>query len=55
MKYFYHSIFVLFVTHVCFAQQQYTITNYTQEQGLPSGTINGIYKDTTGFIWLTWV
>ena len=30
MKYFYHSIFVLFVTHVCFAQQQYTITNYTQ-------------------------
>src|SRR5690349_2678901 len=36
-----------------FAQQQYTFTNYTQEQGLPSGTIRGIYKDTTGYIWLT--
>jgi hypothetical protein len=39
---------------VCaFAQQQYTFTHYTQEQGLPSGTICGIYKDTTGYIWLT--
>ncbi len=36
-----------------FAQQQYTITNFTQEQGLQSGTISGIYKDTTGYIWLT--
>ena len=35
------------------AQQQYIITNYTQEQGLPSGTISGIYKDTTGYVWLT--
>jgi len=39
--------------HPCFAQQQYTFTNYTQEQGLPSGSITGIYKDTTGYIWLT--
>lgn len=39
---------------VCaFAQQQYTFTNYTQEEGLPSGTISGIYKDTTGYVWLT--
>src|SRR5262245_17460949 len=36
-----------------YSQQQYTFTNYTQEQGLPSGTIRGIYKDTTGYIWLT--
>jgi ligand-binding sensor domain-containing protein len=42
----------LFTIH-CLAQQQYTITNYTQEQGLPSGTISGIYKDTTGYLWLT--
>ena len=41
------------LTLFCFAQQQYTFTNYTQEQGLPSGTIRGIYKDTTGYIWLT--
>ena len=53
MKHFLYSILLLVVYHVCFAQQQYTITNYTQEQGLPSGTIRGIYKDTTGYIWLT--
>lgn len=41
------------LTLFCFAQQQYTFTNYTQEQGLPSGTISGIYKDTTGYLWLT--
>lgn len=53
MKHFFQSLLVLVVTHACFAQQQYTFTNYTQEQGLPSGTIRGIYKDTTGYIWLT--
>jgi hypothetical protein len=41
------------LTLCAFAQQQYTFTNYTQEQGLPSGTIRGIYKDTTGYIWFT--
>jgi Two component regulator propeller len=44
--------FLLF-TVCAFAQQQYTFTNYTQEQGLPSGTISGIYKDSTGYIWFT--
>ncbi len=44
---------VCFLCAAAFAQQQYTITNYTQEQGLPSGTIRGIYKDTTGYIWFT--
>ena len=46
--------FSLFTIHfsLCFAQQQYTFTNYTQEQGLSSGTISGIYKDTTGYLWL---
>ena len=53
MKYFFHTILVLLVTNVCFAQRQYTITNYTQENGLPSGTVRGIYKDTTGYIWFT--
>ncbi len=42
-----------FLTLFCFAQQKYTFINYTQEQGLPSGTIRGIYKDTTGYLWLT--
>ncbi len=52
MKNLFTYIFLLLA--VCaFAQQQYTFTNYTQEQGLPSGTISGIYKDTTGYIWLT--
>ena len=41
------------LTVCAFAQQQYTFTNYTQEQGLRSGTISGIYKDTTGYLWLT--
>ncbi len=41
------------LTLCVFAQRQYTITNYTQENGLPSGTVRGIYKDTTGYIWLT--
>jgi ligand-binding sensor domain-containing protein len=47
-------LFSFLLSTVCaFAQQQYTFTNYTQEQGLPSGTIRGIYKDTTGYIWFT--
>src|SRR5216684_3454921 len=53
MKHFFHTILILFAAKASFAQRQYTITNYTQEQGLPSGTIRGIYKDTTGYIWLT--
>jgi ligand-binding sensor domain-containing protein len=47
------SFYLFFLFATAFAQQQYTITNYTQELGLPSGTISGIYKDTTGYIWLT--
>src|SRR5437762_10612871 len=53
MKYFFYSILLLFAANACFAQRQYTITNYTQEQGLPSGTVRGIYKDTTGYLWFT--
>jgi len=45
--------FSLLTVCAAFAQRQYTITNYTQENGLPSGTVRGIYKDTTGYIWLT--
>ena len=30
----------------------YQFTTYTQENGLVSGTIRGIKKDKTGFIWL---
>ena len=51
------KLLILFILYcMCatvFAQQQYTFTNYTQEHGLPSGTIRGIYKDTTGYLWLT--
>jgi len=53
MKHFFHIIFILLVSHVCIAQQQYTFTNYTQEQGLPLGTIRSMQKDTAGFLWLT--
>nr|MBK9653705.1 hypothetical protein [Bacteroidota bacterium] len=54
MKKFFMLIVVLsLLKHTCFAQKQYTITNYAQEQGLPFGAIRGIYKDTTGFIWIT--
>jgi ligand-binding sensor domain-containing protein len=53
MKHLFHSILVLVLTNACFAQQQYTFINYTQEEGLPSGTIRGIYKDTAGYLWLT--
>ncbi|MES1225850.1 MAG: hypothetical protein ABUT20_60790, partial [Bacteroidota bacterium] len=34
------------------AQSNYQYTTYTQENGLASGTIRGIKKDKTGFIWL---
>lgn len=53
MKIFLHVILLLFLTNTSFAQQQYTFTNYTQEQGLPSGTIIEIHKDTTGYLWVT--
>ncbi|CAN5372202.1 two-component regulator propeller domain-containing protein [soil metagenome] len=35
------------------AAQQYTFTNYTQEQGLQSGTIQWMQKDEDGFLWLS--
>ena len=35
-----------------FAQGAYQYNTYTQENGLSSGTIRGIKKDKTGFIWL---
>lgn|GEM_PF-215251 len=44
--------FSLLTVCAAFAQQQYTFTNYTEEQGLASGTILGMFKDNTGFIWL---
>ncbi len=47
------TLYLILNTYISIAQQQYTFTNYTQEQGLPSGTIRGIYKDTTGYLWLT--
>ncbi|MEO8149980.1 MAG: two-component regulator propeller domain-containing protein [Bacteroidia bacterium] len=47
-------IFVFIVLPVVsFSQKQYTFTNYTQEQGLASGTIRCMFKDTSGFLWLT--
>lgn len=45
------SCIVSFLLAPGIAQQQYTFTNYTQEQGLPS-SIYGMCKDTSGFLWL---
>src|SRR4051812_28352700 len=35
-----------------FAQTNYHYTIYTPEDGLASGTLKGIGKDSTGFLWL---
>ncbi|MEO5570759.1 MAG: hypothetical protein ABIT08_05850 [Bacteroidia bacterium] len=53
MKFLFSFILSLVLTATCFAQQQYTFTNYTEEQGLSSGTIRGMFKDNTGYLWLT--
>ncbi len=52
MKRFFYFILLLIIPAVSFAQQQYTFTNYTQEQGISSGSILGMFKDTTGYLWL---
>lgn len=52
MKYFFYNMLLLFLTNTCFAQQQYTFTNYKEVEGLPSGLYWGMFKDTTGFLWL---
>ncbi len=52
MKSFFSFILLLIIHVVSFAQQQYTFTNYTQEQGISSGSIRGMFKDTTGYLWL---
>ena len=52
MKHYFPIIFISLISHVCFAQQQYTFTNYNEVEGLPSGLYWGMFKDTTGFLWL---
>ncbi len=41
-----------FLVTILKAQENYQYSIYTQENGLASGTIRGIKKDQTGFIWL---
>ncbi len=52
MKRFFFFILLFIIHTASFAQQQYTFTNYTQEQGISSGSIRGMFKDTTGYLWL---
>jgi hypothetical protein len=52
MRPFFFYILFLLISVVGTAQQQYTFTNYTQEQGISSGSIRGMFKDTTGYLWL---
>ncbi|MEO8085614.1 MAG: ATP-binding protein [Bacteroidota bacterium] len=53
MKKVYLFFLIFLFSILAVAQQQYTFTNYTQEQGLQFGTILWIQKDADGFLWLT--
>lgn len=57
-----HTVFILFLSltsSVCSKAQttittpSYSITNYTDENGLPQNSVKGIATDNLGFIWLT--
>jgi ligand-binding sensor domain-containing protein len=48
----FHIIFVLLVSHVCFAQQQYTFTKYSEPHGLTTSSMWQMFKDTTGYLWI---
>ncbi len=52
MKLFFSCVLFFLMASACFPQQQFTITKYTEEQGLPTGTIQRMFEDTTGFLWL---
>jgi len=54
MKHFFRIFFVFFVFTVkeSFAQQNYFITVYTQDDGLPA-LMKGISQDKQGFLWIT--
>lgn len=45
-------LFFLLLFSTSQSQTNYQFTTYTQENGLPSGTIREIRKDKAGFIWL---
>lgn len=49
-------IFLLIASSAyCYGQfdQRYTVTHYTDENGLSQNSVNGIAEDKEGFIWLT--
>jgi signal transduction histidine kinase len=50
----YLLLFWLFFIHFfVFAQQQYVYVHYTQNNGLPQNSINDLYWDKNGFLWLS--
>jgi signal transduction histidine kinase len=50
----YLILFWLFSIHFfVFAQQQYVYVHYTQNNGLPQNSINSLYWDKNGFLWLS--
>jgi hypothetical protein len=52
MRFFYSCMLFFATIATSFAQQDYTFTTYSEEQGLPSGSINMMFKDANGFLWL---
>ncbi|MDQ3017614.1 MAG: hypothetical protein M3R25_12970 [Bacteroidota bacterium] len=52
MKFIFSCFLSFVIIDVCFAQQQYSLTNYTEEHGLPTGSVWRMFKDNTGFLWL---
>jgi signal transduction histidine kinase/ligand-binding sensor domain-containing protein len=50
--FFFTFFYSLFLCKAAFAQNNYHYTIYSQEDGLASGTLRSIVKDSTGFLWL---
>lgn len=45
--------FVLFSTPGVKAQQQYMVFHYNQKNGLPQSSVNDLFWDRTGFLWVS--
>ncbi len=49
-KLFFCSVFLICCFDISFAQQ-YPVTNYTKDRGLPGNQVWGIYQDDKGYMW----